>query len=78
MICVSPALQQHWHVRDLLVLFSSWIKQNKSNEPVLNSFPIEQRVMSLPKLRKTAETFGEQLNKGNACNIIFPNIKIQS
>lgn len=78
MICVSPALQQHWQVRDLVALFSSWIEENKSNEPVLHSFPVEQWVIALPKLCKTAETFQEQFNKGNTCNIIFPNIKIQS
>lgn len=38
-VFLSPELQQHCPVRDLLVLFSSWIEQNKSNEPVLNFFP---------------------------------------
>lgn len=33
--------------------------ENKSNEPVLNFFPVEQQMMSLPKLCKTAATLQE-------------------
>lgn len=68
---LSPALPQHYQIRDVLLLFFSWIKQNKSTEPVLNFFPVEQQMMFLPKLCNTAETFQEQLNKGNTCNTIF-------